>query len=399
MKIGLLRNIISLEAKLVSFLLIALLLLDRNFSKLTIIGPIYAHDLVLFIATIITIFKTSLKFRLPSIFLIIIISILYLIYSVFFGDTGKGGFLMIFRQFLLFFYLMCSYIIANKFFRNENNIDKSVEFIKRIAFWSLFLQLFYFMYLYVTVENYSPLKGYSYLSALGVMGIITYAAYILVFFQGLKKQLMFLLLIVVSTLLGHASSFFAVFVILLSHFYISFKPKVRFIVIGIILLLGIIVIQLPQFNDKNASWRILYWVEIFRQSIVDNYLVLGNGFGKPYVSLEFTDYLYENLNSHNMLEKYNPMARWESPPHNSFLTIIFHVGLIPFLLLVWPLKTIFSQLFLKRKSEDKNKLFLFYTIIGLIVWSSFNVILELPHSAIFFWLIFFTYIFYDKIKI
>lgn len=398
MNLNFIKNKNSIEITLVAVLIICLLLFDRDFSKLPIKEPLYLHDFLLLIATFFSLNKLSLRLRFPTIFLFILIAIIYLIISIVFFGLEGDYFLMIFRQFFLFFYLMCSYIIANKFFKTENNIDKSVEFIKKIAFWSLFLQLFYFVYLYVTIESYSPLKGYSYLSALGVMGIITYAAYALVFFKGLNKQLMFLFVMTISALLGHASSFFAVFVILLSHIYISFKPKIRVIVIGVILFLGIIVVQLPQFNDKNASWRILYWGEIFRQSIVDNYLVLGNGFGKPYVSLEFTDYLYENLNSHNMLEKYNSMARWESPPHNSFLTIIFHVGFIPFLLLVWPLKKILIQLFLKRKSEDKNKLFLFYTIIGLIVWSSFNVILELPHSAIFFWLIFFTYIFYDKIK-
>lgn len=388
----------SIETTLVVILIIGLLLFDRDFSKLPIKEPLYFHDFLLLLATFFSLNKLSIRLRFPTIFLFILIAIIYLIISIVFFGLDGDYFLMIFRQFFLFFYLMCSYIIANKFFKTENNIDKSVEFIKKIAFWSLILQLFYFVYLYVTVENYSPLKGYSYLSSAGTIGIITYAAYTLVFFQGLKKQLMFLLLMVVSAFLGHASSFFAVFVMLLSHIYISFKPKVRFVVVGVILLLIIIIIQLPQFNDKNASWRILYWGEIFRQSIVDNYLVLGNGFGKPYVSLEFTDYLYENLNSHNMLEKYNPMGRWESPPHNSFLTMVFHVGFVPFLLLVWPLRPLFSQLFLQRKSVDKNKLFLFHSIIGTIIWSSFNVILELPHSALLFWLIFFTYIFYDKIK-
>lgn len=396
MKISLLRNKISLEAKLVSFLIIALLLLDRNFSKLNIIGPIYAHDLVLFIATIITILKTSVKFKLPSIFLFIIISILYLIYSVFFIETGEGGFLMIFRHYFLFFYLACCYIISNKVFLKNKNIYTATDFIIKIAKWSVILQGIYFVYLFITVSNYSPLSGFSYFSAVGVMGIITYGAYVLIFFNGLKRFLLITLVFVMSAFLGHASSFFSLFIIYLVHFYISFTPKIRFISLAVITLVIILLFQLPQFNDANANWRLMYWGYIINNAIFENYLILGNGFGTPFISLDFAKEIYQDIGSHNMLGNNNPLVRWESPAHNSFLTIVFHVGLIPATLILVPIKSVFKQVFSQKKTDDEVKLFLTYTLIGCIVWSAFNVILELPHSAVYFWLVYFTYIYYTK---
>ena len=40
--------------------------------------------------------------------------------------------------------------------------------------------------------------------------------------------------------------------------------------------------------------------------------------------------------------------------------------------------------------SNRNKLFLLLAFAGCFVWVSFNVILELPHSATYFWLIYFT---------
>jgi hypothetical protein len=38
--------------------------------------------------------------------------------------------------------------------------------------------------------------------------------------------------------------------------------------------------------------------------------------------------------------------------------------------------------------------FLIYVLAGCVIWISFNVILELPHAASYFWLVFFTTAFY-----
>lgn len=42
---------------------------------------------------------------------------------------------------------------------------------------------------------------------------------------------------------------------------------------------------------------------------------------------------------------------------------------------------------------DKEILFLSLSLLGIVVFSSFNVILELPHSSSIFWIVFFSLIF------
>jgi len=399
MKLDISKNEKPFEVKIIAFLLIALLLLDRNFSKLAIVGPIFLHDALLLFATIFALYKVPNKFKFPSIFLLLVISFLYFLYSIVFAGIDERYLLMVFRHFFLFFYLICCYIIANKIFLNKENINEAISFIVKIAKWSIVLQLGYFIYLFITVPNYSPLKGFSYFSAVGVMGIITYGAYALVYFNRVKRFIIFTFALVISAMLGHSSSFFALFAVYLVHFYISFTPKQRLIgLLSVILILTVVIFKLPQFNDGNANWRLLFWGEILNDAIFNKFLIFGNGFGEPFVSLDFAKEVVSEIGSYNLLGNNNPMVRWEVPPHNSFLTIIFHIGLLPSLLLLLPLKSAFLQIFVKVKSNDKKYLFLFYSLIGSVIWASFNVILELPHSAIYFWLIYFTYIFYNAKK-
>lgn len=390
---------INIGANLFALIIVLLLLFDRSFSKLAIIEPIYVHDVLLILATVFSLYNFPIKIKQPSILLLLIISLAYLVYSVFYIGIKEGFYVLVFRQYFLFFYLGCSYVIANKFYKSNQNIFAVVNFIKKLAIVSVILQLGYFCYLYITIPNYSPLVGFSYLSALGVMGIITFSAYVLVYYSGFLKWGLLAVTLLISAMLGHSSSFFAVFSILLIHFYISFSPKIRFISLGILAIIMILLLQQPQFTDANANWRLLYWQHIMEMAIFKNGMFLGNGFGKPYMTLEFAQFLVDEINSTFMFTGVNnEFERWVTPPHNSFLTIVHHIGLVPVLLLFIPLKDFFKQIFIRSKSNDFEELFLFYSLFGLIVWISFNVVLELPHSAIFFWMVYFTYIFYGKAK-
>ncbi len=378
-------------------IIIALFLFDRGFSKLPLKDPLFVHDFLLVIATFISLITMKLTFKFPSIFLLITIALIYLGWSIVFFDLSSDYFILMFRQFFLFFYLICTYIIANKVFEKSDNINKSIVIIKKIAFWSIAFQLLYFLYLYATVPDYSPLEGFSYYSSVAVMGILSYGAYVLVYFRGHKRILLFLMALIISGLLGHASSFFALFFLLLINFYISFSPKIRFISAGVLLVLLIVLFQLPQFNDNNATWRIIYWTQILQRAVVENFIILGDGFGQPYMSLENAAQFTKEINSSFMESGINfKYERWITPPHNSFLTMIHHIGILPTLLLFVPLKNFFSQIFLESKSSNSDRLFLFFTLSALFIWVFFNVILELPHSAIYFWFIYFTYIFYEK---
>jgi hypothetical protein len=86
----------------------------------------------------------------------------------------------------------------------------------------------------------------------------------------------------------------------------------------------------------------------------------------------------------------NPEEKFLTPMHNSFVTIMFHIGIIPGLLIFVPLKNAFQWAFNYKIEHAASKKFLFLSFIGFAVWASFNVILEMPHSSAFFWFIYFS---------
>ena len=111
------------------------------------------------------------------------------------------------------------------------------------------------------------------------------------------------------------------------------------------------------------------------------------------VSQELVDQLVEQLDSREYVDRIDEI--YLSPSHNSFLTIAFHIGFLPSLLLLVPLKKAFSYFVNRDKHQpDSAKDFLILSFIGVAVWASFNVVLELPHSSAFFWLIYFTLIYH-----
>jgi hypothetical protein len=108
------------------------------------------------------------------------------------------------------------------------------------------------------------------------------------------------------------------------------------------------------------------------------------------MTYDYAVYLNEVLHSPNMMDEFYPMARYLVPPHNSVLTILFHVGFLPGLLFFVPLAGYSRQLLLRARSLEPADNFLLYALAGCFIWICFNVILELPHSATYFWLVFFT---------
>jgi hypothetical protein len=229
------------------------------------------------------------------------------------------------------------------------------------------------------------------------MGIISFCADAISSNTGpVLKTLKFALGMALGFTLGHSSAFLAIFIILMFYAYIKVKPFQRLFSFVFIIIAILSLFLLPQFTDFNASWRLLYWKHILVRSFTDGYFILGHGFGQPFMTYDYAIYIDKVMHSKGMIDEYYPMARYLNPPHNSLLTIIFHVGLIPALLFFVPLKKFFRQIFLEIFHGDSNSMFLILSLCGMLVWISFNVILELPHSATYFWLVYFTTAFYLK---
>jgi hypothetical protein len=219
-------------------------------------------------------------------------------------------------------------------------------------------------------------------------------AYVLIYQKNiLRKVGLFALILFISVTLGHSSAFLSVFVLLFVYFILVSKWQIKLTTLAVLAIsIWGFLLYFPQFSDHNSKWRLLFWKETIKESVMVYYGVLGHGFGVPFVSQEAIPKFREQLD-YNIFE-HQPKEQLLSPMHNSFITIIFHVGLLPGLLILIPLWPAFQYLFKRNRLNNNTKLdFLMLSLAGSMVWASFNVVLELPHSSAFFWLIYFSLIY------
>jgi hypothetical protein len=374
-----------------------LIFFGLTFTKTQIFGPLYLHDLVLIIFLVYSITVRPLKtLKFPTILVFIFISIIYLLYSLFFLQLSTELKTMSLRQYMMYFYLIAAYIYYNQYIKNSD-LTPLIIFLYRIGVVSIILEVLFLFYLIIyDFNNFSFFEGYNYYSHAVMFGLINFGAYALVFKQGVYKWLLFSTALLLSTFLGHASLFLAVFSLLLLYILIRVNLKAKITAISLGVLSIWFLTFLPQFQDANASWRLLFWSEINKIIFLNNYGLLGEGFGVPYVSIDFAFELLNKIGAHGFLDQSRHLERWVSPPHNSFFTICFHTGFISLVLLLTPIKNIVKYFFIdsSKTQPDKNKVFLLLLLFSYMVWVSFNVVLELPHSAMLFWLVFFVSIEY-----
>ena len=387
------NKLFSIEALVVLYFLL-LLLFGKAFTKFQVAGPLYLHDLYLGAVTLIAINnRKKITLRFIPVLIIIGLAFIYLVFSlVYYHPTGEM-LTITFRQFNLIVYLLCSYLLFNLLVKDNNAVRKTIALLLYLSKASVILQIVFIAYGYLFISNFSLFgEGeYNYFSPLIIFGIITYAAVALAYEEKVPVRfLKFLGCLLLSTTLGHSSAFLAIFCIGLLYFFMRIKPMQRLIAVCIIFTALMVLLLLPQFRDANAGWRVLYWGHVLKEAVVSKYAVLGSGFGRPFMSYDFAVYINETIHSAIMIDEYYPMARYLSPPHNSWLSFVFHIGLLPTLLFLLPLKNVGLTVMLSPLPSNRNKLFLLLAFAGCFVWVSFNVILELPHSATYFWLIYFT---------
>jgi hypothetical protein len=121
---------------------------------------------------------------------------------------------------------------------------------------------------------------------------------------------------------------------------------------------------------------------------IDNFGILGEGFGVPYFKNELIMDLYHKVGTQGFWVADKPYEEYVSSVHNSFLTFFIAVGVLPSLLLFYPLRKI--PMYIIRKGKSQNTTFLIISLFGLSIWVAFNEILEVPHSAALFWFAYFA---------
>jgi hypothetical protein len=365
-------------------LVIALVTLGTSFSKFHLYGSIYLHDLILIVLVISIVFNPPRVLLHIPVLVLLLFSVAYLVISLLLMRTSME---LIIRQYAIFGYLGCYYLIFSKtrgipmvHFRN---------FILKIGCLSVAIQVIYTFYL--LINGISVLDEYHYYSPAIVLGIIICGASVLVFVTstGLKLGLFFLILLL-STTTGHSSAALSLLILFGASilFNVSNKSKLIICVFGTIALFTLYLL-LPQFQDNNASFRLIAWNYTLQRLIIENGGLLGEGFGIPYFDKTLILNLYDKIGSVGFFGIDQINEGYLSSVHNSFLTIFLSVGLIPGLLILFPFVRILQYLRRRKYVGTPDADFIFLSLIGLCVWVSFNEILELPHSAALFWLVYF----------
>jgi len=139
------------------------------------------------------------------------------------------------------------------------------------------------------------------------------------------------------------------------------------------------------FIDFNAMWRISFWVYLLSRFFEHPF---GIGLGTPFFDPQIAYFLHLSL---------LPGDEYLIPAHNFFLTLLVRLG-VPFLVFFYFSASYTIQLVIAYLScthfrplkDGKSRLVLSSLIIFLmsLILASFNVVVESPLFAWFFWLTF-----------
>lgn len=379
------------------FILIELLLIfDKTFSKFNLIGPLYLYDALLIALTLLStihIIKNKIRLTLWPIKLLIGIATLYFIHSYFILESPLNYMI---RQFALIIYLVNIYLIFHSFISNQ--IQKfNIRFFIILGVLALVTQVGFHFYNVFAEENYlaTIFDDFHYFSEMGFMALFLFEVCILVYLKPWWKWIVLIIFLVLISTLGHQGSSVIIFFTILGSFVFIHSTKYQKIAILLTSIAGMagLFLFLPTyFLDHNTLWRLLYWKITLRDIFVTYYGILGHGFGVKFTTPEILEAMSSQLNSPWF--EVRPEEQYLTPMHNSFITIAYHIGFVFMLLIFLPLKNMFLYIFNRNKlNPTKEKDFLTLSLIGLIMWSSFHVVLELPHSSALFWLVYFSAIY------
>ena len=376
------------------FILLELLLLfGETFSKFHLFGPFHLFDfsfILLAAWSSYYFFKQSKYFLIWPVLVILLLSVIYLAYSYF---THLGPVNYIVRQYAMFIYMGISWLLFASYITPKYQ-KYNIRLIALVGIAAIAMQLIYHLYLAIFANGYSLFGAFNYYNKISIMALIVAGAYGLVYFKKRWEKIAAgVCFILLSTTLGHSSVFLAAFFVVMAYFVLRANKLIKLAGLGILIISVLVfMVYLPQFSDQNAEWRLVFWKYSLRDIIFEKYALMGHGFGVPYSSQAVLDSFRDTLNSPWF--EMRPEEQYLSPMHNSFITLAFHIGLIPMLLILVPLYPAAKYLFFTPAKSHQNHLdFLVLALIGTSIWVSFNVVLELPHSSSFYWLIYFSLVY------
>jgi hypothetical protein len=207
----------------------------------------------------------------------------------------------------------------------------------------------------------------------------------------------------------HMSWVAAGITVMLAAFFIQYR-KIRIILMfGAIAGLVAAFFWLESFRDANAIWRYLYWKGVIKESWERSFFLFGQGFGITF--LPEGDESFESLMDqvkrralvsqlhtvppHNgiltsLLDKVRmgtPEYQLHTvPPHNGILTILIYLGLPGVILFLYPVWLGVCNA-LRGCLSLQGQVFL-VSISALLVLLASNQFLEVPYTAVLFWLVY-----------
>lgn len=384
----------------VVFVLLAILLLfGVSFTKFSLGGALYINDLILAVVTGAA-FIINPQAKIPlGFFVFAIMSLFYFLLSFVF--TSKVPIVYIFRQFMICGYFIESLIIFTSLFSNKERYDQLFLFIKRFSVVAVILDTLYVVFIYLTGGSIFGDHIYIYISPLAVLGVMVYYAHVLNSKQRFKLvKLLWALILLVLT--GHSSAVLGVVVMTFLYLGTYIRPTLKIIASSLgLVAIPIAILVFRSLSDANAIWRLVYWGVTAKKIFLEKVGIFGHGFGVRYADEELSRILQEVYKFSATLKR--DEDAFVTPLHNAFLTFSFHIGFTLTLIVIIPVVKAFirGQSYRQTilgKSIDTDERFLAHALSGLSIWVGFNVILELPHSSIFYWVIFFLFSFYKKMK-
>jgi len=385
-------NLINISIFLFALDFLLLILLGKTYTKFLVISPyFYGHDIVLLLASLIPLINyNKYKNRIKSIEILFFLAFIYLIISLFnkeFEIDNKWYY--VFRQFMIFGYAMIVYVIVKHLYPIKKESYYFIISIGLFGFLCLAVQILFVIYYYFS-KGQHPLFERNYYSPIIIMGLFVFASYALTQVKNPYLKLLFSafnFFIALST--GHDSVYLSLVIIYFSYFFLIGTKRIRIILlIALLSIIVLVMIYIPSFTDVNMQWRVMFWKDCLRR-LSNNFFIFGEGFAVPYASSETVVELNDLMLSHGHNIEITGDEKFLSAPHNSFLSMFIHLGILPILLLLYP---IIKPLCYKGFVKDKEYIFLFVSLIGMSVFCFFNVILELPHSSSIFWVVYFVLI-------
>jgi hypothetical protein len=386
-------NALSLSVKekafifLVLFHFLALLFFGKTYTKMEIVPFLHLHDVLFGLMFVFSLFFKSQE-RIKPIELLLLFALSYLVVSFAFGFNEEGLWHIYLRQFMLFGYLSLSYFVIKAIMGLKNGLKLLLQLTLLFAVLSAIVQLLFCLWLYFKTGN-SPFFIRNYFTPLVVPGLIALAAYCLTSLKNPGKQFAFILLFILSLTFGHDSAYLSLIAVYVIYYFLKASKYLKIgIILFFLMLIAALFLTVTTFTDVNMYWRLIYWGDTLRLMVADGTIFIGRGFGIPYLEQSTLESL-NNLVINDKVSFQFPevVGKYVVPPHNSFVTMVIHLGIFSLAFLIFPLKRLFVT---KTLKENKSHLFLLLALVGVSVWSFFNVILELPHSASYFWLIYFS---------